>query len=190
MCVSEKFIDEILFTLVNFNEKKFSNPNRFFSRTYGYFTFLEDVWSMVVFFSRESLIPFDEKKEFLYFIVETFKSQKYFQRLFKESKSKERFLFFWLNQISQMLQYVTNLEVLQGERSSKQILTNHDCRYKREFVRRINKSFFSKFPLFIIQHWYKVFTYNHIAIAICIVFLWFLSELNKILIKENFRNCE
>jgi hypothetical protein len=91
-------------------------------------------------------------------IVETFESQKYYQRLFKESKSKKRLLFSWLNQISQMLQYVTNLEVLQGERSSKQILTQNDCRYKRKFVRRIKKSFFSKFPLFIIQHWYKVFT--------------------------------
>jgi hypothetical protein len=66
MWVSEKFIDEILFKLVNFNEKKFSNPNRFFSRTDGYFTSLEDVWSMIVFFSRESLILFDEKKEFLF----------------------------------------------------------------------------------------------------------------------------
>ncbi len=93
MSVLEKFIKEILFTLVNFNEKKFSNPNRFFSCTYGYFTFLEDVRSMIIFFSRESLIPFDEKKEFLYLIVETFKSQKYYQRLFKESKSKEKFLF-------------------------------------------------------------------------------------------------
>jgi hypothetical protein len=44
--------------------------------------------------------------------MEWFKSQKYYQRLFKESKSKERFLFSWLNQISQMLQYVTNLKVL------------------------------------------------------------------------------
>jgi hypothetical protein len=80
---------------VKFNEKNFSNPNRFFSRTDGYFTFLEDARSIVVFFSRESLIPLEEKKEFLYLIVEMerFKSQKYYQRLFKESKSKERFLF-------------------------------------------------------------------------------------------------
>jgi hypothetical protein len=53
MSVSEKFVEEILFTLVNFNEKK----------------------------------------EFLFLIVETFKSQKYYQRLFKESKSKERLFF-------------------------------------------------------------------------------------------------
>jgi hypothetical protein len=55
---------------VKFNEKNFSNPNRFFSRTDGYFTFLEDARSIVVFFSRESLIPLEEKKEFLYLIVE------------------------------------------------------------------------------------------------------------------------
>ncbi len=53
MLVSEKFIEEILFTLVNFNEKK----------------------------------------QFLYLIVETFKSQKYYQRLFKESKGQKKISF-------------------------------------------------------------------------------------------------
>jgi hypothetical protein len=37
------------------------------SPTDGYFTSLEDVRLMIVFFSKESLIPFDEKKEFLLF---------------------------------------------------------------------------------------------------------------------------
>jgi hypothetical protein len=78
---------------VNFNEKKFSNRSIFFTPTDGYFTFFEAIRSMVVFFSRESLIPLDEKKEFLHLIVETFESQKYYQRLFKESKSKKRLLF-------------------------------------------------------------------------------------------------
>jgi hypothetical protein len=74
MRVSGKFIEEILFTLVKFNEKKFCNQSRFFSRTDGCFTSLEDVQLMIVFFSRESLIPFDEKIKNSFFIVYLMKS--------------------------------------------------------------------------------------------------------------------